>query len=87
MKLEFFVVWYENDFSLVILAKDHPQIMKVLEFYKDNHFFYIVSEYCGGGDLFERMKNTTFSETKAAKVMSQILQGVNYLHLHGVVHR
>jgi len=71
----------------IIRSLDHPQIMKVLEFYKDKNFFYIVSEYCGGGDLFERMKNTTFSETKAAKVMCQILQGVNYLHIHGVVHR
>jgi len=66
---------------------DHPQIMKVLEFYKDRNFFYIVSEFCGGGDLFERMKHSTFSETRAAKVMCQILQGVNYLHLHGIVHR
>jgi len=61
--------------------------MKVLEFYKDKNFFYIVSEYCGGGDLFERMKSSTFSESRAAKVMCQILQGVNYLHIHGVVHR
>ena len=61
--------------------------MKVLEFYKDKNFFYIVSEYCAGGDLFERMKNNTFSETRAARVISQLLSGVNYLHLHGIVHR
>ena len=61
--------------------------MKVLEFYKDKNFFYIVSEYCGGGDLYERMKSTNFSESRAAKVMYQILSGVNYLHSHGIVHR
>lgn len=61
--------------------------MKVLEFYKDKNFFYIVSEFCGGGDLFERMKSSTFSETRAAKVIHQLLSGVNYLHIHGIVHR
>lgn len=71
----------------ILRGLDHPQIMKVLEFYKDKNFFYIVSEYCGGGDLFEKMRNTTFSETRAAKVIYQLLSGVNYLHLHGIVHR
>ena len=38
-----------------IKYKDHPNIMKIFEFYQDNAYFYIVSELCTGGELFDRI--------------------------------
>lgn len=32
---------------------DHPNILKIYEFYQDDTNFYIVSEYCDGGELFD----------------------------------
>jgi hypothetical protein len=39
-----------------ILKKlDHPNIIKVYEFYQDSGNYYIVTDYCGGGELFDRI--------------------------------
>jgi calcium-dependent protein kinase len=57
------------------------------EFFRDWHFFYLVSDLCEDGDLIDRIKTTLFNEVEAAKIMKQVLSGVNYLHKNGIVHR
>ena len=49
-------------------------------------------EECTGGELFDRLakrakENKMYTEKDAAKILKQILQAVNYLHVHGVCHR
>ncbi len=61
--------------------------MRILEFYKDEENFYIVSEYCPGGDLFERLKGAAFTERDVANVLHAVLSGLNYMHKNGIVHR
>ena len=54
----------------------------------DKNFFYIVTEFCSGGELFDRIvKAGSLSEKKAAKVMTQILLAINYCHKNKIVHR
>jgi len=41
----------------------HPNIVQIFEMFEDEHFFYIVTELCEGGDLFGRLeKLKRFSE-------------------------
>ena len=62
--------------------------MKVFEFFQDDEYFYIVSEYCHGGELFDKISNMTdFSEKFAAETMKQILSAISYLHHYNIVHR
>lgn len=69
-------------------GQDHPNIIKVYEFYQDPRFFYMVIELCTGGELFERIQNEhNFNEKTAAKIMYQVLSAVNYCHKNKVVHR
>jgi calcium-dependent protein kinase len=72
-----------------ILAKlSHPNIMQVFEFYDDTTNFYIVSELCSGGELFDCItEQGIFSEKDAAHIMKQILSAVCYSHENNVVHR
>jgi len=72
-----------------ILKKiDHPNIMKVYDFFQDDECFYIVSEYCNGGELFDKISNMThFSEKFAAETMKQIFSAISYCHHHNIVHR
>ena len=37
---------------------DHPNVMNVYEFWEDESHFYIVTELCTGGELFERIIQT-----------------------------
>ena len=47
-----------------------------------------MTEFCSGGELFDRIsKAGSFSEKKAAKVMTQILLAINYCHKNKIVHR
>ena len=68
--------------------QDHPHILKVFECYQDKNNFYIVTELCSGGELFERIvKAGSLSEKKASKVMNQILLAVNHFHKKNIIHR
>jgi calcium-dependent protein kinase len=43
--------------------------------------FYIITELCTGGELFDKIiENKQFDEKLAAETMKQILAPVNYLH-------
>jgi len=35
--------------------KDHPNILKIHEFYEDEYNFYIVMDYLQGGELFDKI--------------------------------
>ena len=55
--------------------------MKVHEYFQDAKYFYIVSELCTGGELFDRIiEKTKFSEMDAVCIMNQILSALSYLH-------
>ena len=67
---------------------DHPHIVKLYELYEDQKNYYLVTEYCNGGELFDRIKKLNFfTEKKAADTMKQILSAVVYCHTHSIVHR
>lgn len=34
---------------------DHPNILKMYEFFEDEKRFYLVSELCTGGELFDEI--------------------------------
>ncbi|CAG9334375.1 unnamed protein product [Blepharisma stoltei] len=80
----------EKFFSEVdILRKtDHPNIVKLYEFYEDEKYFHIVTEFLQGGELFDYIiKNKMLSERAAAVFMKQILSAVAYCHSNNIVHR
>jgi calcium-dependent protein kinase len=67
---------------------DHPNILKVYEFYQDKDFLYIVTELCSGGELFDRIiEDKRFSEHTCGEILKQILNAIQYCHKHGIVHR
>ncbi|CAD8168820.1 unnamed protein product [Paramecium pentaurelia] len=72
-----------------ILEKlDHPNILKINEYYSDDRFHYIITDYYSGGELFSKIQERrTFSETQAARIIRQLLYALNYCHLHGIAHR
>ena len=66
----------------------HPNIMQIFEFYEDKKNFYIITEFCEGGELFDKIiEKGTFSENEAAWIMKQLLSAVNYIHSNNIVHR
>ena len=58
------------------------------EFFEDEKRYYLVTEICKGGELFDEiLKRGKFSERDSAMVMKQVLSSVNYFHGKNIVHR
>ena len=54
---------------------DHPNIVKLFEYFIDNDKYLLITEYCRGGDLFRVIKKKKkFSELSAVYIMFQIFQ-------------
>ncbi len=63
-------------------------ILKIYEFYQDEKCFYLISEYCNDGDLFEKIQQKgAFCEHSAAYIIYQILSAIFYCHSTSIVHR
>lgn len=72
-----------------ILSKlSHPNIMQIFEVFQDQSSFYIVSEYCKGGELFDILSQKgSLSEKDTANIMKQVLSAISYSHKNNIVHR
>lgn len=75
--------------EIEILKKiDHPNIIKIFEFFEEEKRFFIVMERCQGGELFEQIvKREHFSEAQTANIAKQLLSAVGYMHENGITHR
>jgi len=84
---------YTTDVNIVneieVLKKiDHPNIVRIYEFAQDKEYFYLVTEYCEGGELLNKIiKQKFITERVAAKVIKQVLSAVVYCHEKNIVHR
>jgi len=67
---------------------DHPNILKMYEFFEDEKRYYIVTDICKGGELFDEiLARGKFSERDASLLMKQVLSCINYCHKNHIVHR
>ena len=72
----------------VLKQLDHPNIMKLYEFYEDQRSYHLVTELYTGGELFDKIvAQSHFSEEDAAVIMKQVLSGITYCHKRNIVHR
>ena len=68
---------------------DHPHIVKYYESYDDSKYFYLVMEYCPGGELFSKIvkNNKAMCELEAAIEIRKILRALQHCHSQDVIHR
>ena len=72
----------------ILKTLDHPNIIKVYEFYSTDRYIYIINELCTGGELFNKIVEVKhFTESTACFIMRQLLSAVAYCHDKGVIHR
>lgn len=72
----------------MLKTADHPNILKFYEMFIDENYFHLVTEYCGGGDLFNTMIDKgRISEIESAKIIKQVLSAVKHLHDRKICHR
>ena len=72
----------------ILKTMDHPNIVKIFEFYSNEESYSIIMEYCKGGKFVNEIKNyAPFDEKYSAYVMYQIFSAINYCHNMNIIHR
>ena len=71
----------------LLIKMDHPNIVKIFEFYNGEKEYYLIMEYCEGGELFDKIVKSNLTEIQCAYIMYQILSAVNYCHKMKIIHR
>jgi serine/threonine protein kinase len=79
------ILW-ENE-TLILKTLRHKNILEWVESYEDKRTFHLLTVLCQGGELFDRVKNGSFSEKVAARLTKEMLQALHYCHQHNIVHR
>lgn len=67
----------------------HPSILELFTFFEDTNYVYLVLELAQNGALHRYLvdKQKTLSEFEAANVLSQVVNGLQYLHSNNIMHR
>ena len=67
---------------------DHPNIVRVYEYYECHGVVFIVMELMSGGELFDKIvEYEHYTEKQAAETFTPIVDAVRYCHKLGIVHR
>jgi BR serine/threonine kinase len=67
---------------------DHPRILKVLEVMESSTHLYIILEYVSQGELHEKLEEEgPVGAALALKFFRQMVDALEFLHLHGICHR
>ncbi len=72
----------------ILKTLDHPNIIKYYEQVEDGPYVFVVTEYCSGGELLERIsRKAEFNESEAAEILSRLLKALNHCHSKNIAHR
>jgi calcium/calmodulin-dependent protein kinase I len=72
-----------------ILQKlNHPNIVKVYDFFEEPERFYVVLEFLAGGELFDRIvEKSVYNEKEARDVFVLVLNALKHCHDQNIAHR
>ncbi|KAJ3041149.1 hypothetical protein HDV00_009864 [Rhizophlyctis rosea] len=67
----------------------HPNIIRLIDFHDTPIHYALILELMVGGEIFHQLvKKTCFSEAVCRHIITQVAEGIRYLHVErGVVHR
>ncbi len=73
-----------------ILLLNHPHLVKLHHYFtsKRDGKIYLLYEFCNGGDLkqYVERKGGKLPFEEAIEILTQVAEGLDYLHRHGYIH-
>ena len=86
------IKYLENEIKILQIL-DHPNIVKFEDIKKTKNHYYIVMEFCNGGELSKALEKyqlkygKPFPEELVQYLMRQIISAFKYIHNQGIIHR
>jgi serine/threonine protein kinase len=72
----------------IVKNLNHPNIIKTYEIFDNEKYYYMIMDYCKGGELFDYIvKKRRLNEEETSFFFYQIINGLEYLHSKNIVHR
>lgn len=72
----------------ILKQMQHPHIVKLYEVFQEDTYYYLVTEFMAGGELFDRIVEKNFySEREARELVKILLTTIQFCHDADVVHR
>jgi calcium/calmodulin-dependent protein kinase I len=72
----------------ILKQMQHPHIVKLFDVFQEDKYYYLVTEFMAGGELFDRIVEKNFySEREARDLVKILLESIQYMHDADVVHR
>ena len=72
----------------IVKTLNHPNIIKTYEIFNKEKYYYMIMDYCKGGELFDYIvKKRRLNEEETSFFFYQIVNGLEYIHSKNIVHR
>ena len=72
----------------IMSQMDHPNIVRLFEFFEESSNYYLVMEIMKGGELFDRIvEKESYTEKEAADTFRPLVDAIRYCHDQGIIHR
>ena len=72
----------------ILQMMDHPNIIKTYKISENSKNYYIIMEYCNGGELFNYIvEKEKLDENEASMFFYQLISALEYIHSLGITHR
>lgn len=69
-----------------LLRLDHPNVVRLCEFFEHRRYLYVVTELCEGGD-FSQLMSGPCPRQELRLLFKDVTAGIAYCHARGVAHR
>ena len=78
-----------REVALHSVVAGHPNIITIHDAYDDDEYFYIILEYCPGGDLYYHITEDAYMDNDELlrSAFVSLIDAVQYCHEHKVAHR
>lgn len=77
-----------NEVATMQSLSGNDYVVQLLDFYEEEDRFYLVMEYCAGGDVFDRIvQYKHYTECDARALALILLKAVRSIHKMGIAHR
>ena len=86
---------YKNDEKLnsfkaeceILQHLRHPHIINIYDYFSRDHYFFLILEYCPGGNIEQLIKREgSIPSAQLKPILSQLVSALNYCHCHNITH-